>query len=130
MHVVKPYTELIKQAREAETDGEIQDAASLYERAIRQDPLIELPYNRLMIIYRKQKEYEKELKVLDKALEVFISHYDKKLKPYTGNTKLAQISKALLKSLSGSSKKTSYTSYPEPIPKWTVRRKNLEKKIK
>ncbi len=116
--------------RTGAVDGEVEQAISLYEKVIKQEPLLELPYNRLMILYRKQKLYEKELKVLDKALEVFFGHYDKKLQPYTGNTQLANLSRALLKSVSGNEKKTSYTSYPEPIPKWTVRRKNLEKKIK
>jgi tetratricopeptide (TPR) repeat protein len=129
VHIAKHYTELIKEGREAENNGEAEEAAGLFEKAIKQEPLIELPYNRLMVIYRKQKEYEKELKVLDKALEVFINHYDKKLQPYKGNTKLAQLSKALLKAVSGREKNTSYT-YPEPIPKWTIRRKNLEEKIK
>jgi tetratricopeptide (TPR) repeat protein len=129
MPVTKHYTELIEEARNVEADGELEKAASIYEQAIRQHPMDEFPYNRLMIIYRKFKQPKNELRVIKKALEVYTAFYDKKLKPYTSNTKVGQLSKALLKSVTGSAKKTSYTSYPEPIPRWTLRKKAVEKKL-
>lgn len=129
MPVTKHYTELIEEARNIEADGELEKAASIYEQAIRQHPMDEFPYNRLMIIYRKFKQPKNELRVIKKALEVYTAFYDKKLKPYTSNTKVGQLSKALLKSVTGSAKKTSYTSYPEPIPRWTLRKKAVEKKL-
>ena len=129
MPVTKHYTELIEEARNVEADGELEKAASIYEQAIRQHPMEEFPYNRLMIIYRKFKQPKNELRVIKKALEVYTAFYDKKLKPYTSNTKVGQLSKALLKSVTGSAKKTSYTSYPEPIPRWTLRKKAVEKKL-
>jgi len=129
MKPVKHYTELIEQAKNAEENSELQKAAVLYQQAIRQEPLEEFPYNRLMIIYRKFKQPKDEHKVIAKALEVFKNHYDRKTEPYTGKDKLGQVSRALLKSLSGNEKKLSYTTYPEPIPKWTIRKKTLEKKI-
>lgn len=129
MPVTKHYTELIEEARNVEADGELEKAASIYEQAIRQHPMDEFPYNRLMIIYRKFKQPKNELRVIKKGLEVYTAFYDKKLKPYTSNTKVGQLSKALLKSVTGSAKKTSYTSYPEPIPRWTLRKKAVEKKL-
>jgi tetratricopeptide (TPR) repeat protein len=129
MPVTKHYTELIEAARNVEADGELEKAASIYEQAIRQHPMDEFPYTRLMIIYRKFKQPKNELRVIKKALEVYTAFYDKKLKPYTSNTKVGQLSKALLKSVTGSAKKTSYTSYPEPIPRWTLRKKAVEKKL-
>jgi tetratricopeptide (TPR) repeat protein len=129
MPVTKHYTELIEEARNVEADGELEKAASIYEQAIRQHPMDEFPYNRLMIIYRKFKQPKNELRVIKKALEVYTAFYDKKLKPYTSNTKVGQLSKALLKSVTGSAKKTSYTSYPEPSPRWTLRKKAVEKKL-
>ena len=129
MPLTKHYTELIEEARNVEADGELEKAASIYEQAIRQHPMDEFPYNRLMIIYRKFKQPKNELRVIKKALEVYTAFYDKKLKPYTSNTKVGQLSKALLKSVTGSAKKTSYTSYPEPIPRWTLRKKAVEKKL-
>jgi len=130
MHVAKHYTELIAQARLIEKDGDLEKAATLYEQAIKQEPLLEHPYQRLMVIYRKHKNYKDELRVLNKAIEVFKAYYDKKAEPFTGRGKLAQVSQALLKSVTGNEKKHSYTSYPEPIPAWTIRKLNVEKKIK
>jgi tetratricopeptide (TPR) repeat protein len=129
MPVTKHYTELIEEARNVEAEGELEKAASIYEQAIRQHPMDEFPYNRLMVIYRKFRQPKNEFRVINKALDVFTDYYDKKLKPYTSNTKVGQLSKALLKSVTGSAKKTSYTSYPEPIPRWTLRKKVVEKKL-
>lgn len=57
---------------------------------------MEHPYNRLMVIYRKAKEYDKELTVINKALDVFTELYDKKKEPFAGRGKVAQLSKAYL----------------------------------
>jgi tetratricopeptide (TPR) repeat protein len=128
MHVANHYTEYLEQAKAVEDGGDLEKAATLYEHAIRQEPFEEHPYNRLMILYRKLKQPKDELRIINKALEVFQLHYDEKAAHFSGKDKLGQLSKALLKSLTGSSKKTSYTHYPEPIPKWTRRKKLLEKK--
>ena len=128
MEAAQHYSEYIKQAKEAEENGEPDAAAKLYEKAIRQKPLLEQPYNRLMIIYRKAKDYDKELKIIDKALGVFTQHYDKKKAPFKGQGKLAQLSKALLKSVSND-KKAIENNYPQPLPKWMVRKKTVEKKM-
>jgi len=121
------YIDLIRQAREVEGSNDLENAANLYEKAIKQKPLLEQPYSRLMIIYRKLKKPQDELKIINTALEVFTNHYDERLKPYSGTDKVGQASKALLKSLSGSSKPEK--EYPQPIPKWITRQKGLKKKI-
>jgi tetratricopeptide (TPR) repeat protein len=128
MEVAQHYTEYIKKAKEAEENGEPETAAAFYEKAIRQKPLLEQPYNRLMILYRKAKEYSKESKVIDKALAVFTQHYDEKKAPFRGTGKIARLSKAILKSV-GTDKKDMENNYPEPIPKWLTRKKTVEKKI-
>jgi tetratricopeptide (TPR) repeat protein len=129
MKVARHYTDYIEKAREAENEGDVQKAIELYEDAIAQHPVVELPYTRLMILYRKEKKYKDELRIINKALAVYKEYYDEKTALFTGSGKLAQASKALLKSLTGTTKRTSYTAYPEPIPKWSVRKKALEKKI-
>ena len=129
MHVAQHYTEYIKQAKAAEQEGEEEEAITFYERAIKQKPLLEQPYARLMVLYRKKKQYEEELKVVNKALEVFTEHYDKKKKAFQGSAKVASLSKAILKVVGGS-KAAMENRYPQPIPKWTKRKKTVEKKIK
>jgi len=129
MHIAQHYTENIKQARAAEQEGEEEEAITYYERAIKQKPLLEQPYSRLMVLYRKKKQYEEELKVLNKALEVFTDHYDKKKKAFQGSGKVASLSKAILKVVGGA-KAAMENRYPQPIPKWTRRKETVVKKIK
>lgn len=124
---VSKYLEHIKLAKAAEENGDEKSAASHYEQAIRSSPMEEQPYNRLMIIYRKLKEPEKELKVIDKALKVFMSHYDDRLDKFSGKDKLGQLSRALLKTVSGKSKPA--IEYPQPVPKWIKRKEGLKKKL-
>lgn len=128
MEAVQHYTAIIKQAKEAEAAGEHENAKLLYEKAIQQQPIIEQPYNRLMVLYRKDKEYGKELKVLKLALNLFSEQHDKKKAQFSGSGKVAQLSKALLKSLG--SKQTDENYYPQPIPKWLKRKAVVEKKLK
>jgi len=52
------YKDLIKKAEEAEDDEQLDEAVKLYREAMKVEPSYELPYNRLMIIYRKQKNYK------------------------------------------------------------------------
>ena len=128
LRVAKHYTELIKLAKAYEDEGELEEAAQSYEQAIRQSPLEEQAYTRLMVIYRKLKQPAKELGVVKKALVVFMDHHDKKVAKYSGKDKVGQLSKALLKSMSGKSKMG--VDYPQPVPKWQKRKEAIEKKLK
>jgi two-component SAPR family response regulator len=100
LHVVKPYNELITEAREAEENNELEKAAKIYERAIKMEPHEEQPYNRLMIIYRKLTCYEDELRVIKKGITAFEELYQKKSERLLGKSQsLARLSNALAKSL-------------------------------
>ena len=123
----KHYTELIKLAKVFEAEGDLEQAAENYEKVLKQHPLEEQAYTRLMIIYRKLKEPKKELKVITKGIDAFKAHYDKKLAAYTGKDKIGQLSKALFKSISGNQRNT--IDYPEPVPKWMKRKEAVQKKI-
>ena len=130
LRVVKHYTELIKEGRLTEMEGDIEKAAVLYEEAIRQEPLDELPYNRLMIIYRKLGQPGDELKVITKALKVYQQHYDQMQKKLVrNNPKAAQLSKALLHSMNGNKRQLEIPYYPQPISKWFIRKTVVEKKL-
>src|SRR5688500_17650564 len=72
---VKPAA-LLKKASELERNGELDEAASLYEKIIKADPNRETAYNRLMIILRKQKEYKKELALINKGIKTFKDIYE------------------------------------------------------
>jgi tetratricopeptide (TPR) repeat protein len=55
----------------AEKSGDIEAAIKLYEENIRIGYHATHSYDRLMIIYRRQKGFESELRVIDCALKVF-----------------------------------------------------------
>ncbi len=127
MEAVTHYTSLIKQAKEAEQRDDTRTALELYEKALKQKPVLELPYGRLMVIYRKAKDYRKEMAVIKKALDVFTALHNKK-KEFSNQAKVAKLSKAILKSLGAHEDDENF--YPEPIAKWLKRRTIVEKKLK
>lgn len=49
----------------------VDDAIKLYEENVKENFEGSHPYNRLAIIYRKRKEIDNEIKVLEKAVWVF-----------------------------------------------------------
>jgi tetratricopeptide (TPR) repeat protein len=131
VHIVKSLHELLAEAKQAEQNEDISEATKLYERAIKQAPTDERAYNRLMIIYRKEKEYDAELKVIDKGIDAFTKLYQSKTKKVVGNDKEAvRLSNALIKSLGLKDKKGNDLIEHEPIATWKRRRAVVLKKIK
>ena len=55
----KHYTGYIDEGRQAEKDHQSEKAIELYELAIKQEPLETYPYTRLMVLYRKSKNAER-----------------------------------------------------------------------
>lgn len=56
-----------------EKQGDIASAIEVYENNLRIGYLASHSYNRLMIIYHREKRYEDEVRVIKKAIEVFSS---------------------------------------------------------
>lgn len=130
LHVAKTYHELMTEAKEAEEKKELEQAAKLYERAIRLERHEDRAYDRLMIVYRRLTWYEEELKLIKKAISTFEEFYQKKSERIIGKNKTAErLSNALAKSLGQRGKKTEDLFFPEPIPKWIRRQKVVEKKL-
>lgn len=130
LYVSKSYTELLRGAKTAEENEELEDAAKLYQRIIKMEPHEEFPYNRLMVIYRKLTRYEEELKTIKKGIEAFQELYQQKSRRLLGkNNTAVRLSNALAKSLGQTGKKTDPEQFPEPIPKWIRRQKVVEKKL-
>lgn len=57
--------------RELERAGRVDEAIPLYEANLADGFLAPGPYNRLAIIYRRQKRFEEEIRVLQRAIEVY-----------------------------------------------------------
>lgn len=61
----------VLKAMQYEKDGDLDNAIPLYEKCVAGRFLGNRPYDRLAIIYRKQKRYEDEKRVLLMAIDVF-----------------------------------------------------------
>jgi hypothetical protein len=92
------------------------------------------PYDRLMIYYRKQKEYKKELQLINRALKVFGDHLKEQashvLSTARSSSTIKRLSEKISKSAGLIDKKGNPTYLPEPLSRWTKRKKTVEQKIK
>ena len=116
-------------AQRLEQEGELEKAAAAFEKIIREEPLNEYAYTRLMIIYRKTKNYKKELAVIKKGIQAF----EKSLKSasrVTVTKKIATLSKYLLKSLGLADKKGNSLYKGEPLDRWNIRKAVVERLLK
>jgi hypothetical protein len=119
-------TEITSRAAEAEkTDPAL--AEDLYHQVLKKDPLQTHAYDRLMILYRKEKNYKKELSVIDSGIKTFERFYKEQLgKP---SRKISEISKQLNKAFHLVDKKGNSLYTPEPIDRWLKRKQVVEKKM-
>ena len=82
-----------------EKAGKVDKAIALYEANIREGFVGNHPYDRLAVIYRKQKRIDDEIRVLERAVEVFeglLKSPRQDIKPKLGRFR-EQLKKALSK---------------------------------
>ncbi|HET6993805.1 MAG TPA: hypothetical protein VFI06_02430 [Chitinophagaceae bacterium] len=118
--------ELFNEAKEAEASEDWKTAGAHYQEIIKIDPHNEAAYNRLMIVYRKQKEWNKELQLVKKAIAGWEDLYNRTAKQR--NSKLSRLSNSFLKVAGLADKKGKPLYQPGPLAKWKKRRATLEKK--
>lgn len=116
----------MEEGAEAEQEN-IQVAKEDYEAAIKNDPLAEKAYDRLMILYRKEKDYKSELKLINAGIKAFESFYKSKK---SSSKKITEISNKLNRSFGFTDKKGNSLNDPEPIARWKKRKVTVEKRIK
>lgn len=124
----KPEKDLLAMARQAEAEGKVQDATELYRVLIRKNDLEAAYYSRLMILYRKQKDYRAEMDIIEKGMRVFDNYFRSRAERSIGNHKaqVRRLSAALLK-------KTGLGAgqyLPEPLSTWKKRKEQVEKRLK
>ena len=56
--------------RKLEREGKIDEAIELYEDSLKQGFIGDFPYHRLAIIYRKRKDYDNEIRVCEKYINI------------------------------------------------------------
>lgn len=85
--------------KELEKSGRLDEAIKLYEQNIFGNFEGDFPYNRLAIIYHKRKQFQDEIRVLQKAIQVFSSLMNDERKDVS--PKLNSFNERLNKILSG-----------------------------
>lgn len=107
---------------------------ALYEQQMEKGTLDPFPYDRLMIHYRKQKEYKKELQIINQAIKTFSDQLKKQASQLFEGAKSQSAVKRLsekFSKLSGLTDKKGNPKYlPEPLARWTKRKQTVQEKIK
>ncbi len=118
---------IFSQATEAEKNNDTKKATELYKNITEQDNLNIPAYDKLMKIFRKSREYKKELSIIDKAIKAYTAYY--KIHKPRHSKKVDSLSAKLNKSLGLVDKKGVSTFDPEPLGKWKKRKLVVEKKL-
>lgn len=122
--------ELLNAARLLEAEGKADEAIKAYSSVTARDPLRAAAYNRLMILYRKQKQYGKELAIIKQAVAAYETDIKEDQQSWKkANAKLARLSQSLAKSL-GLLTEKGLPVYEEPyITTWRRRMETVQKKM-
>ncbi len=114
-------------ARQLEVDGDNNGAIEMYEWLVKKFPTEPHNYDRLMILYRKDKAYKKEIALIGTAIEKFtaLMHPAKK----SASKKIASLSKSILHATGLTDKKGTALYHPQPIARWQQRKKVLQQKL-
>ncbi len=129
--IKKSKNELLKDARLQELEGKTEDAIKSYNLVISKDPLQAGAYNRLMILYRKLKEYKKELAIIKQAIAAYEKDFKDDQQTWKkANSKSARLSLSLAKSMGLLNDKGLPVYEESQIIRWRKRMETVQKKIK
>ncbi|WP_018615955.1 DUF2225 domain-containing protein [Segetibacter koreensis] len=123
----KTTKNFLEEGKEAEGAQKLELAVEIYEKILKDDSLNTEAYDRLMIVYRKLKDYKNELAIVDRGIKAYQDYYNSKT---SKSTKVIELSNKLAKSFGLIDKKGNTTYDPEPIGKWKKRRLGIEKRLK
>lgn len=132
MTVMEHHNDLMAMAREQEEQGNIAEAGALYEKIFAEDALNGQAVNRLLIMYRKLKQYRKEMQLLNAAIKANTGRVQQQQQAWSKkHPKAARASRSLLRSLGTKTRRTSaMPQYEEAIvATWRKRKENLAKKL-
>jgi uncharacterized protein YciI len=102
MEAAKSTRERLAEARQFERAGELAEAAAIYQKIVDGDAGNQEAVSRLLVAYRKLKEYRKELAVINAALAVYARRgKDLQEKWIREHPKAAGAGKSILKQLGG-----------------------------
>jgi tetratricopeptide (TPR) repeat protein len=132
--LAKTIADRIDEARQAESNEDLDTAIELYEENIKSGYPEPYSFDRLMILYRKQKRFKDELRVIKRAIKVFTDDYARHQKNQLAEARnkkqVKELSAAIMRKSGLTDRKGKETYLPEPIGKWTKRKGVVEKKLK
>jgi len=118
-------------AKEAAQQGDAEEAVKYYYRALKNDPADAIAYNRLMVYYRRRKEYRKELQVIQAAIASQQRHALEYQQSWVRrNKKTARTAKALAKSLGLINQKGMPVVETLQLNTWRKRMNMVRKRLK
>lgn len=124
------HKSLLEKGIGLEKEGAFDKAEKLYLEAISKHPLEAGAYNRLMIMYRKQKALKTENKIILQAIKAYEDDVKATQKSWIqANKKAARISKQLVQSLGLTNKLGLPVNEPPQIQAWRKRLTNLKKRL-
>jgi uncharacterized protein YciI len=127
MKSVRSNSQLFADGQQFEKAGKWEDAAAAYQRVVDNDPGNREAVARLLVVYRKLKDYSRELAAIDAAINA-VAERDKTAQRewISAHPEAARLGKAVLKQLGGESV-TAYGTDPF-VEKLMKRRALVEKK--
>ena len=125
----KTTANLLSAGKILESEDKNEEAVRIYESIIKKHPVNEEAYNRLMIIYRKMRDYKKEKAVIDAGLTAFREFYRASSRLPAKKT-IASLSQALLKTTGLADKKGRLLYEREPLGRWMKRLTTVQQKLK
>ncbi|PSL34994.1 tetratricopeptide repeat protein [Chitinophaga ginsengisoli] len=123
--------QLLVKAKDAESQGDAEGAIMLYQQAVKNNPREEQAWQRLMVLYRKKKDYEGELKVINLAFKTYETHTLKTQQEWLRqNKKVATLFKSLAKSLGLMNSKDVMVNDDPVLDKWRHRKEWVTARLK
>jgi hypothetical protein len=122
----------IKKRQKQQKESPAEEPFDEYKKQVAAGTVSTLPYDRLMIHYRKEKEYNEELKVIKKAIATLQKFYAKTQRTSLKkiNPKIKALSSKIGRSTGLVDKKGNDIYLPDPLPRWIKRQAVVEQKIK
>ena|SRR6201985_1655727 len=125
------YEDKLDVARNLEREGEFAKAEKGYEAILLKEPTVYEAYDRLMVIYRKLKDYHKELSTVNRAIKAFQADFINSQKEWMGKHRVAaRLSKSLAVSLGVLDKKGLPVNDDPQMVKWKKRKTVISKRLK
>jgi tetratricopeptide (TPR) repeat protein len=121
---------LLSKARRSEEIGGLSEAAEIYERIIKQAPMEAVAHNRLMVLTRREKDYRKELRIIQQAIAAHTRHAQENQQAWLrSHKKTARLAKALVKSLGLTDRKGLPVVENRQLANWRKRLQVVKKRL-